>query len=59
MGFSDTGSLKMRIQNVKAVDGGVGGLGNYAKLTEKIYKEYRAVSQEGHRQKCLEILNSG
>jgi hypothetical protein len=57
MGFSDPGSIKMRIKNFEAVDGKV-GLVNYSKLTESIYIEFKNISKEVHLDKCLEILGS-
>ncbi|SMM97976.1 hypothetical protein SPONN_1344 [uncultured Candidatus Thioglobus sp.] len=56
IGFNDTGSLKMRVKNFQAVDGKIGGLENYAQLTEQVYNEYQSVSQETHREKCLKIM---
>jgi len=56
LSIKNENAVKMRIGNFRACDG-QGGLSNYAKLTKKVYDDYRYFSQEKHRQKCLEIMN--
>jgi hypothetical protein len=55
MGFSDLGSLKMRIKNFAAIDGQV-GLENYAKLSKAVYDEYQGVGEEEHFHDCKKIF---
>ena len=55
IGFTNTDSLEIRIQNFRAVDKR-GGLKNYAKLTKQVYDEYKNLDQETHKKKCLEIM---
>ena len=55
IGFTNSRSLKMRIQNFAAVDNR-GGLKHYAKLTKQVYDEYKNLDQETHKKKCLEIM---
>lgn len=54
LGMSEA-SLKMRIGNFQAIDG-AGGLQNYAKLSERIYKEYISVNQDNHMAQVKLIL---
>ena len=54
LGMSES-SLKMRIGNFQAVDG-AGGLQNYAKLSEIIYKEYKKINQSDHLNTVKKIL---
>ena len=58
IGFNDTSSLKIRIQNFQAVSG-QGGLKNYAKLTKQVYNDYSNVTQNILRKKCLQIMEIG
>ena len=57
IGFTNTVSLKMRIENFRAVNKR-GGLKNYAQLTKQVYDKYRNIDQEIHRGKCLEIIKT-
>ena len=54
LGMSE-GSLKMRIDNFKAIDD-AGGLSHYTNLSETIFNEYKNVSQEKHRNVVNKIL---
>jgi hypothetical protein len=58
LGFTDVGSLKMRIKNFAAIDGQK-GLANYARLSEKVYQEYQSVDEAEHYQECKNILSKG
>jgi len=49
-------SLKMRINNFKAVDGR-GGLKNYAKLTKEVFFEFKSLSKKEHLAEVKRILN--
>ena len=44
LGMSES-SLIMRIRNFQAIDG-AGGLQNYAKLSKKVYEEYKTVAND-------------
>ena len=57
IGFTDVGSVRMRIQNFQAVDG-QDGLCNYARLTKRVYDEYRNINREQHRNECLRIMQT-
>jgi hypothetical protein len=45
----------MRIGNFQAIDG-AGGLQNYARLSKKVYEEYKAVAKDEHLKKAKIIL---
>lgn len=50
-------SLKRRIDNFRYVDSnGKFGLANRANLTEDVYKEYKNISKDEHKKRCLEII---
>lgn len=48
-------SLVMRTANFRAIDG-AGGLPNYAKLSKKVYDEYKAVTKDIHLKTVKAIL---
>lgn len=54
LGMSES-SLKMRIGNFKAIDTGK-GLSNYAKLSKKVYDEYKNFNKDSHLKEVNNIL---
>lgn len=45
----------MRIMNFRAIDA-AGGLPNYAKLSKKVYDEYKAFTKDNHLKTVKAIL---
>ena len=56
LGMSEA-SLRMRIGNFQAIDG-KGGLQNFAKLSERIFNQYKDISQEIHLDMVKKILQN-
>jgi hypothetical protein len=49
-------SFRMRVLNFKAI-AGESSLNHWAKLSEKISKEYENIDRKEHEARCLKILN--
>lgn len=51
-----TRSFQQRVKNFNALAGKPNGLSHAAKLSIDVFKEYKSISKETHKEHCLAIL---